>query len=760
MDDQFKDGFERMLSDLGDPPTWAQVSTQMVTAGPTARRSRGLLVAAGAFALTLIIVGSVVVLGNRSSNPVAAEMVDYVKIEWSQNLELVCDGLEISDNDGFSESTIEIWGPNSEGLLLLVATAPDGTTETQVIEYDTRTAATLRIWAPAPFGASGDVDYRSTYRHAQCSMERPGGDSSWTISGPPIFTLNFRYGFFIGLPEEQRRGGPWSIDDLVGSDAVVTSDQWRGIPVDVYGRSTSYTNIYPELSSEDTSEFEFWVDPLDERLERELNGFTDDVLGSRATTVDVVERRSVLAGSVSFSTDGMTLVFDRSEFEDGTDKVPETTTSLAVEPRDTPAYNAYLVWLNQVGLNQDDLDMWIDRLDWICGIGWSPLPSDTPMMDAAGSFVTEDAELSVRSDGSLPSAVEAADSLWTIVADPRSCPARFKSSLDEVRDIDPLSIDSVDGIESALAAVRNAKTSAWDTEFEDMVIEFNETILMSDMVSIMERSRRSVFIDSARAHKVSETKAVMTLMELEMELLSRQLELKGLEVSEQPVLTLSGPSVVYSTTGTIPIQGWVDQMVTVAANGEPLSVHIEDSGRSSFTGELALTEGSHTVLVRASNDAGLYAEEWITVVVDPSLEVVFGFIEEIPAWEGGSWILFYDPAEWLTGEEARVAAIEDGEIPEGSDLPGDFYVRNPIDTFEELIVDAATIVTLQACWPDGGPCIIEEPASMTDFAALLEEPKSALAAFGWSWYGGNPPTPFWFTLEDDVVVQIAEQYLP
>lgn len=44
--------------------------------------------------------------------------------------------------------------------------------------------------------------------------------------------------------------------------------------------------------------------------------------------------------------------------------------------------------------------------------------------------------------------------------------------------------------------------------------------------------------------------------------------------------------------------------------------------------------------------------------------------------EDGVTTLGIDLAEMLTGEEAKQAAIEDGVIAEGEDLPNDFYIDN------------------------------------------------------------------------------------
>jgi hypothetical protein len=71
------------------------------------------------------------------------------------------------------------------------------------------------------------------------------------------------------------------------------------------------------------------------------------------------------------------------------------------------------IWINQLGLAQDDPSVWQARLDRICEMGYAP---GDAMVDLAAEFVTADAELSKRVDGTLPTAKEAANTLRTIAA--------------------------------------------------------------------------------------------------------------------------------------------------------------------------------------------------------------------------------------------------------------------------------------------------------------------------------------------------------
>lgn len=54
--------------------------------------------------------------------------------------------------------------------------------------------------------------------------------------------------------------------------------------------------------------------------------------------------------------------------------------------------------------------------------------------------------------------------------------------------------------------------------------------------------------------------------------------------------------------------------------------------------------------------------------------------------ETGEMTLGVDLAEMLSGEEARAAAVEDGLIAEGEDLPNDFYIDNDEQVLELIQV--------------------------------------------------------------------------
>jgi hypothetical protein len=125
----------------------------------------------------------------------------------------------------------------------------------------------------------------------------------------------------------------------------------------------------------------------------------------------------------------------------------------------------------------------------------------------------------------------------------------------------------------------------------------------------------------------------------------------------------------------------------------------------------------------------------------------FGFVRSVDA-EAGTFV--YDLAEFLTGEEANQAAVEDGAIEEGDSVPNDYYIRNQNPRLRTLtLAEDARIQIL-----DWAHCCDEFlDAELESFAQGFEEDDPT------GTYRGET-SPYWVTVEDGVVTQIQEQYLP
>ena len=121
--------------------------------------------------------------------------------------------------------------------------------------------------------------------------------------------------------------------------------------------------------------------------------------------------------------------------------------------------------------------------------------------------------------------------------------------------------------------------------------------------------------------------------------------------------------------------------------------------------------------------------------------------------ETGATTLGVDVAEMLSGEEARAAAVEDGVISEGEDLPNDFYIENDEHVLELLhLSDDPSILVI----------------SGNDTGQLIEIDVDMLWQLWNGDYNGEPiygivpsvPIPMDVTVANGVITSLEMVYLP
>ncbi len=221
-------------------------------------------------------------------------------------------------------------------------------------------------------------------------------------------------------------------------------------------------------------------------------------------------------------------------------------------------------------------------------------------------------------------------------------------------------------------------------------------------------------------------------------------------------LRMSGSDTVLSIDGNVTIEGFVSEPASVTVGGANADTYGDTGGTTGFFAELSLDTGHHEILVVATTEAGSSVSTVVTVVVDPDMTRELAYITEIDVAAG---TIVADYVQWLTGDEARAAAIEDGEIAEDQELDDGYYIRNQNPRLRTLAVAPDTPIVLSVCYPDAGPCLTRESVTLTVFEQLTADPASSTSKEGWSWYG-NGYLPYWLTIADSRVVQIEEQYLP
>jgi hypothetical protein len=293
MNDRVSESFESMMSQMEEPPTWDEVSAQ------TLRVTRSVLltgpwIAVVAGLATVLVVGAVAFL-LQGGDPIGSSSIPYVRLAWSQEVEMRCIGMDTVDNGGFDSAVIEIWGPNQEEFYRIDVTAPDGTVERLLVDAtdfpeDSRWWSTPEHW-----------DFGNGFRNSECSTSVGNQSSSYSVSQPPVihglFPVEFTELFAEWYDAEQGEIEA-RLNDRFDR---IRDDTWRGSTVVVYAEPHTYTDEFGLTRSSE----ERWVDLAAERVERLVTEFDTELIARSAVTIEVVERAEVAADTVSFSTEGM-----------------------------------------------------------------------------------------------------------------------------------------------------------------------------------------------------------------------------------------------------------------------------------------------------------------------------------------------------------------------------------------------------------------------------------------------------------------------
>lgn len=227
--------------------------------------------------------------------------------------------------------------------------------------------------------------------------------------------------------------------------------------------------------------------------------------------------------------------------------------------------------------------------------------------------------------------------------------------------------------------------------------------------------------------------------------------------NEPPSITVAGWTTIYSQDGDLHIEGWLDRPAEVMVGDVRAETHPDVyADATTFAADLELDAGEHAIEVTAVDDAGLENSIFLSVLVDPELEVELGYLEEV---DFVARTLLVNDVQFLSGDEAKQAAVEDGIIAEGEDLPNDFYIRDQNLQPRTLTLGDPGVIVLLACFPHPGPCVTRQAVAVDMWSELLDDPEVAPGKLGWHWYG-YAELPYWFTIQDGIVVQIHEQYLP
>jgi len=125
---------------------------------------------------------------------------------------------------------------------------------------------------------------------------------------------------------------------------------------------------------------------------------------------------------------------------------------------------------------------------------------------------------------------------------------------------------------------------------------------------------------------------------------------------------------------------------------------------------------------------------------------------------GKETVVTADYAQFLTGEEADRAAREAGVIGEGESVPNDFFIVNQNPRLRSIPLAADAPIAVQACFVDG-ECVTTVEVSVDQWVALVTGRQPDDLPEGFQWYGQGT-LPYWLTIENGVIVDVEEQYLP
>jgi hypothetical protein len=137
-----------------------------------------------------------------------------------------------------------------------------------------------------------------------------------------------------------------------------------------------------------------------------------------------------------------------------------------------------------------------------------------------------------------------------------------------------------------------------------------------------------------------------------------------------------------------------------------------------------------------------------TGVGAPGEQVQFGYVKSLTR-KGNSFELRFDPAWFLSGETANVAAAEDGAVEPGEPVPNDNYVVNESQRLFTYVVPADARVTVLTKSVAGSPVTVAQLAELVrgknPFPRPLFEPLT---------------TGFWIRINIDTVRALDQQYRP
>jgi hypothetical protein len=132
----------------------------------------------------------------------------------------------------------------------------------------------------------------------------------------------------------------------------------------------------------------------------------------------------------------------------------------------------------------------------------------------------------------------------------------------------------------------------------------------------------------------------------------------------------------------------------------------------------------------------------------PGQQVQFGYIKSLKP-KGAGYEMRFDPAWFLSGETANVAAAEDGAVDPGQPVPNDNYRVNESTRAYTYRVPSDAHVTVLKDSPSSAPITVKQLSEIVAGNNPLGKPLYEPITTG-----------FWITVDIDTVRRLDQQYQP
>jgi hypothetical protein len=151
----------------------------------------------------------------------------------------------------------------------------------------------------------------------------------------------------------------------------------------------------------------------------------------------------------------------------------------------------------------------------------------------------------------------------------------------------------------------------------------------------------------------------------------------------------------------------------------------------------------------AAGASQLHATPVAQPFTPPRQLVYFGHVKSVTP-QGKGFLVRVDPAQYLSGQTANRAAIEDGVIPPGDVVPNDHYVRDEghrLLTYSMAATGHVTVLTYR-----GG--IRQTPISVAELGQIVKgrNPRKRRLF--------EPKNGFWIRVASARALALDQQYLP